>query len=64
VKLDLIGFTDNTYSEVSTINLDNVMSFSSNAEDFILSVTWYEGEQRKTAIYTSLQWAKGLIVTP
>jgi hypothetical protein len=64
MKIKLTGFTDNTYAELKTIELDNVMSVAVNAEDGFLNVSYYEGGAMKTTAFTSLQWGQGVQLTP
>lgn len=63
MKIKFTGFTDNTYKELKTVELDNVMGISANADDSFLNVSYYDGSL-KSASFTSLQWAKGVEITP
>lgn len=64
MKIKLTGFTDNTYKELKTIELENVMGISLNDTDRFLTVGYYENNKMKSGSFTSLQWAKGIEILP
>lgn len=64
MKLKITGYIDNTYTEIDVIERYNVMGISMSADDMFLTVGYEEDGKAKTDNFTSLQWAKGVEITP
>ncbi len=64
MKLKITGYTDNTYSKIATIEVENVMGLKCNADDKFIVVGYEENGQPKEHHFASLQWAMGAEITP